>query len=148
MKINTYIIAILFSLIFSNSDTLSVNIGKSHLYWTGQKVSGEHKGEVAIQEGYVIIKHGEILKAQIIVDMTTISVSDIESEEWNQKLVNHLKNDDFFGVDSFPTAILSIDSSKDYKSKLTPQYNSKLNGFLTIKSINNFLTTRNRIVKI
>ena len=40
--------------------------------------------------------------------MNSITVSDIKSEKWNKKLVNHLKDDDFFSVSGYPTSSLKI----------------------------------------
>jgi len=44
--------------------------------------------------------------------MKTITTTDIESLEWSQKLDKHLMNEDFFFVDSFPTATLKVKNSK------------------------------------
>ena len=40
--------------------------------------------------------------------MKSIKNTDIESTDWREKLENHLKNEDFFHVDSFPYVILNI----------------------------------------
>ena len=56
-----------------------------------------------------------------VVDMTTITCLDLTEKEWNDKLVNHLKSDDFFGVEKYPTAKLEItgsDKIKDDKVKV------------------------------
>ncbi len=135
MKRTNYIIFLLASLIFSHADTLSVDINKSKLLWAGEKLSGKHDGQVNIKNGYVLFHHGSMIGAEIIIDMNTITVADIESPEWNQSLVDHLKDDDFFGVDSFPIATLSIESVEEYKSKLTPQYNVKMDGLIMIKGV-------------
>ena len=49
-----------------------------------------------------------LISGKLIFDMTSISNTDIESPEWRLKLENHLKDNDFFAVDSFPQAILEI----------------------------------------
>ena len=135
MNINKYILLLIFSVSLLANDTLSVDVKKSTLHWIGKKVSGEHDGNVSIKEGFVVLKKGEIENAEIIVDMNSITVLDIDSPKWNQSLVDHLKDDDFFGVDSFPTATIKIKSSKKYKSKLNPQYNRVLDGVISIKGI-------------
>tara|TARA_B100001250_G_scaffold90292_1_gene75049 strand:+ start:1896 stop:2288 length:393 start_codon:yes stop_codon:yes gene_type:complete len=43
--------------------------------------------------------------------MKTITTTDIESIEWSQKLDQHLMNEDFFFVDSFPMATLKVKNS-------------------------------------
>ena len=60
--------------------------------------------------------------------MTTITNSDLKDEGYNQKLVGHLKSDDFFGVEKFPTASFVVTkSSKFSNGKAT------LTGDITIK---------------
>ena len=44
--------------------------------------------------------------------MSSITNTDIESPEWKLKLENHLKNKDFFAVDSFSQATLKISGSQ------------------------------------
>ena len=140
MKINKYILLLFFAIIFAKNDTLLVDVKESTLHWVGKKVSGEHDGNISVKEGFVVLRQGEIVSAELVVDMHSITVLDIDSPEWNQSLVDHLKDDDFFGVDSFPLAIMKIKSSEKYKSKLHPQYNRKLEGSLSIKGITNPVT--------
>lgn len=40
--------------------------------------------------------------------MNTITNTDLENEEFNQKLVGHLKSEDFFGVDKYPTSTFTV----------------------------------------
>ena len=140
MKINKYILLLFFAIIFAKNDTLLVDVKESTLHWVGKKVSGEHDGNISVKEGFVVLRQAEIVSAELVVDMHSITVLDIDSPEWNQSLVDHLKDDDFFGVDSFPLAIMKIKSSEKYKSKLHPQYNRKLEGSLSIKGITNPVT--------
>ena len=62
------------------------------------------------------------------MDMNSITCSDLEDENYNKKLVDHLKSDDFFGVKSFPNAKLVITKSAKFTNdKCT------IEGNLTIK---------------
>ena len=54
-----------------------------------------------------------------------MTCTDIESPKYNKKLLDHLKNEDFFSVDSFPEAILS-----NIQGEL-----ASLKGDLTIKGV-------------
>ena len=60
--------------------------------------------------------------------MNTISCSDLEDAEYNQKLVGHLKSDDFFGVVKFPNAILKIINSSAFLNNV-----ASVKGQITIK---------------
>ena len=60
--------------------------------------------------------------------MTSITNTDLKDKGYNKKLVGHLKSDDFFGVEKFPTATFNI-------TKATKFSNGKasVTGNLTIK---------------
>ena len=60
--------------------------------------------------------------------MTTIKDKDLENESYIEKLVGHLKSDDFFGVEKYPTANFEVmQSSKFSNGKAT------ISGEITIK---------------
>ena len=93
---------------------------KSIVIWNGKKVTGEHSGTIQLKTGELVIADGKLSGGTFEIDMTTIDVTDLEGE-WKDKLNNHLKSEDFFGVKKFPTATLAITkvtangSSGDYK---------------------------------
>lgn len=89
-------------------DTLMLDTGASSLGWWAHKVTGEHYGTVNIAGGFAVINSGKLVGGQAVAQMSTIVNEDIESAEWNAKLVNHLKSDDFFTVEKFPEATLAI----------------------------------------
>jgi len=89
-------------------DTLYVNVDYSVINWTGRKVTGEHSGTLKLADGWVIMQEDSIIGGKFIFDMSSIQNTDIESPEWKEKLEQHLMNDDFFFVDSFPHSILEI----------------------------------------
>lgn len=105
---------------------------ESTLLWTGYKVTGQHNGRVDIESGELIIQDGILTAGHFVIDMPTIAVLDLEGD-YRTKLENHLKSDDFFGVESHPDATLKI-------VKATPSGNQgsyKVEGELTIKNITN-----------
>jgi polyisoprenoid-binding protein YceI len=89
-------------------DNVVVNADNSTVKWIGSKVASSHEGAVNIQKGVLMIDHGTLVGGQFSIDMNSISCSDIESEKKNQYLVGHLKNEDFFNVEQFPHAIITI----------------------------------------
>jgi len=74
-----------------------VNAEASNVTWHATKVTGEHSGTVGIQNGYLSVTEGELVAANIVVDMQTIACADLEGE-WGTKLVGHLNSEDFFHV--------------------------------------------------
>lgn len=111
-----------------NSQDLKIDFQKSSLKWIGKKVSGEHVGFIKLKEGQLRLENNKIAAGSFKIDMSTLTNTDIEDPEWNQKLVGHLKSDDFFGVDKFPTSNLIITESSPFKNN-----KATVKGMLTIK---------------
>ena len=65
-------------------------------------------------EGWVVVDKNTLLGGAIIIDMHSITNRDIESAEWKLKLESHLKNEDFFHVDSFPTSQLQFSKNQSF----------------------------------
>ncbi len=83
---------------------------RSDIFWTGKKVGGEHTGKIKIKESQFSSSNGEITSAKILVDMNSITCIDITDPEKNEKLITHLKSEDFFSVEKNPTAKLEVAS--------------------------------------
>ena len=87
-----------------DSDTLWVDKLNSNVQWIGRKVTGEHSGRIQLAGGFIVKGDGKLNSGEILMNMQSITVDDIENPKWNQKLVDHLKNDDFFNSEKYPTA--------------------------------------------
>jgi len=110
---------------------LTVDAASSKLEWVAGKITGDrHNGELAIKEGVVNLKDGQIVSGVFTLDMTSINVLDIEDEEYKTKFLGHMASDDFFSTEAHPTAILSI----------TKVENNNITANLTIKGIAKSIT--------
>ena len=110
--------------------TYNIKLEESSLVWTGREVStSSHYGSINFTSGQFEIADGLISQGEFLVDMTSINVQDLTGGS-KERLEGHLRSDDFFSVESFPTAHLYISSSEVIS-------NGKwmVNGFLTIKDI-------------
>jgi len=110
--------------------TYNIKQDQSSLVWTGREVStSSHYGTINFTSGQFEIADGLISQGEFFVDMTSITVQDLTGGS-KERLEGHLRSDDFFSVESFPTAHLYISSSEVIS-------NGKwmVNGFLTIKDI-------------
>ena len=108
---------------------------KSEVKWNGKKVSGEHYGAISLKSGNLTIDKNKVTGGKFVIDMNSITVEDIKDAEYNGKLVGHLKNDDFFSVEKFPTATFEIKSLAPIAKAAAGQPNYKVNGLLTVKGI-------------
>ena len=110
-----------------------VDIEQSKIAWKGYKVTGNHEGTIDLKEGTLVFE-GDILKGgNFVVDMTSLTDTDLEGE-WKGKLEGHLKSDDFFGVEKHPTASLAFTDVQKNGDHYT------VTGDLTIKNITNSIT--------
>ena len=107
-----------------------LNAESGSIRWVGQKVGGEHFGDIQIQNGSVEVADGVIQNGELIVDMNSITVVDIEDAEKNQDLVGHLKAADFFDVATYPEARIHISSGSKQDDG-----NQVLVGEFTIKDV-------------
>ena len=109
----------------------TVDAEQSTVQWVGKKVTGQHNGSIAIQAGTLEITDGQLTGGQFSIDMGTIDTEDLQGED-KAKLEGHLKSDDFFGVEAYPTAQLVI-------TQVTPEEDNTytITGDLTIKGKTN-----------
>ncbi|WP_347838229.1 YceI family protein [uncultured Draconibacterium sp.] len=91
----------------ADKSVYKVDTNASKVYWTGKKVTGEHTGYINLSDGEVHVKDEKVVGAQIKIDVQSIEVTDL-SGEWKDKLVGHLKSDDFFSAEKHPVATFAI----------------------------------------
>ncbi len=122
---------------FSQKDVYSFSLltDKSTIEWEGKKVLGAHNGNVNFLSGFLKIKNNMITGGEFVVDMTTIINTDIDDKEYSDKLVKHLKSEDFFNVSKYKKSFFKITKAEPYKDKGNSNLNFKIYGDLTIKGI-------------
>jgi polyisoprenoid-binding protein YceI len=148
MKRISYGIAalLLLSLVSSNvvlaqkksvANKLAVNTADSKVNWIGKKPTGEHSGYVKLSSGEILVENKEIKGGSFVIDLNTITDTDLKDEGMNAKLVGHLKSPDFFDVAKYSTAKFVI--TKVTKATGTaagaPKATHTIEGDLTIKGI-------------
>lgn len=123
--------------------TYAINAKASSLYWQAFKVGGGHSGGISLERGEFIVQNGQPQSGSFIIDMTSISNSDIENEGLRKNLVNHLKSDDFFSVEDYPTARFDITRILPYEGK--GDYNFTIEGDLSLKNVTQPVTVLAKI---
>ena len=95
---------------FTNAiEKKKVNIKESNIQWEGEKLTGSHEGTIDLKDGYFLMEDGELVGGEFTADMTTINVTDLEGDS-RDKLMGHLRSDDFFGVNNYETAKFVINT--------------------------------------
>lgn len=123
-----------FSFTTIGEEKKEIKTDKSKVVWKGYKVTGSHEGTIAIKSGSLTFNENKLTGGEFVIDMTSLSSTDLEGE-YKGKLDGHLKSDDFFGVEKFPTATLVF-------TKVTASGKNSYNvtGDLTIKGKTNPIT--------
>ncbi|MBA4276348.1 YceI family protein [Flavobacterium sp.] len=88
-----------------SAQTKKIDAAASTIEWVGKKVTGQHNGTVNFKDGALVFKGAKLKGGSFTVNMTSLTATDL-SGEYQGKLNGHLKADDFFGTDKFPTATL------------------------------------------
>jgi len=94
------------------ADTIyTLDTAASTLEWEASRLAANpHIGTVALQSGTLLQANGSFIGGEFVIDMTQIT-----EQKNNERFLNHVKNEDFFGVEQFPTSklVLSSVSHKD-----------------------------------
>ena len=107
----------------------TVDAEATTLNWVAKKVTGAHNGTIKVSGGEVVVNGVKVQSGKFTIDMGSMVILDIQGGS-NERLLNHLKSDDFFSVAKFPVTDFVL-TSVSPKSGST--YNVK--GKLTIKGI-------------
>ena len=113
-----------------------LNAADSLIAWSAQKrVGSKHNGTVTAQEGAFVVEQGTIIGGTIVVNMATITDLDLTDAGMNAKLVEHLKSDDFFAAETYPTSTFAI--SEIVKVEGIQGATHRVTGMMTIKGLEN-----------
>ena len=108
-------LALLFVLVVGLAFGQTKKVATSDIHWWGYKLAkteaSSHDGTLKLKSGAVVLKGNQLVGGTFVLDMTSISSTDLQGE-YQQKLNGHLKTGDFFEVDKYPTATFKITSVK------------------------------------
>lgn len=91
-----------------------LDVTTSQIRWFGEKIKnnevvGSHNGTLKLISGNILLDNKKIVGGAFEIDMNTIlEESKDDDRESSNKLVGHLKSDDFFDTDKHPTATVTI----------------------------------------
>lgn len=115
--------------------TVTFDPAASVVKWEGKKVTGQHEGTIAIKKGEIVMSGRDLKSGEVEFDMSSIVNLDLKDAEYNAKLIKHLKSEDFFSVEKFPTATLKIKNSKSVEGFVGPTF--EITADLTIRGKTN-----------
>jgi len=81
--------------------TYTIDLDESRIEWTGRNPNSKHFGTVNLSQGEVTV-HNQKIAGHFAIDMHTIKNINLEGDELQPILEDHLRSDDFFFVKLFP----------------------------------------------
>ncbi len=123
----------------TGASLFAVNVAESTVEWHGErKVGNKHTGTILVKEGEIVVKNGVPLRGSVVVDMASLHANDSAAAMVDK----HLKSDDFFAVETYPTAMFTFKSATK-----TAGDTYEVTGDLTIKDHTNSITIPATIVR-
>jgi len=121
---------IAFSFTSIKKTNYKVNTETSKINWKGFKPTGSHYGTIHLSNGNFIINDDKIIGGEFTIKMNSILDLDMPADnEYNAKLVGHLKSEDFFDVEKYPNGGFQIKGTEKKGEK------TLIKGELTLKGI-------------
>jgi polyisoprenoid-binding protein YceI len=113
---------------------IPIDIDESNVNWRGTEMwgSSSHEGTINLNEGYLEISEGLLSGGYFQIDMHSITVTDIPKSDPipRRNLTEHLKSEDFFLVEKYPTAEFNITDTRSIEEN-----SIKVTGDLTIRDV-------------
>ena len=123
----------------TSATSYNVDVEQSKINWVGSKPAGEHNGKVSISKGTFQVEGDELKGGNIVIDMTSINVQDLEGDD-KKKLEDHLtgysngKEDHFFNANKYPEAKFEITGVEEKDGE------TLMSGNLTLKETSKNIT--------
>lgn len=121
----------LYSCSSENAEVYQLITDKSDILWFGDYIKDgnldhSHEGQLTFNSGSISVVDGAVVGGEFELNMNSIKEMNAPfGEEQALKLEGHLKSEDYFNVEKFPTAKILITGSKD----------GNVQGILTLKGI-------------
>ncbi|WP_395737180.1 YceI family protein [Prosthecobacter sp.] len=103
--------------------------------WTGRNLFNHHHGTLKLSGGQIEIQNGVLQSATFTLDMNSIACEDLADTAFNAMLIRHLRDDDFFAVDRFPTAEFVCTHADPLPSCTPGTPNYTLHGDITLRGV-------------
>ncbi len=106
---------------------------RSTVRWIGRNLLNQHDGTVALQEAAIELDQGKLVGGNAILDMNRIICEDISDSAVNKMLIGHLRTDDFFLIDQFPTAQFELNYTATIPDARPGSPNYNIAGAFTLR---------------
>ncbi|HET8859239.1 YceI family protein [Marivirga sp.] len=99
---------------------IAVSADEAEMEFVGTKPTGRHYGNIALSDGSITVKDGEVTGGKFVFDLNQITITDLKDDQENHdKLVGHLQSDDFFDAANHPQVTFELVSVKSLNPEKT-----------------------------
>jgi polyisoprenoid-binding protein YceI len=106
-------------------------VTKGTVYWSAQRaIGGAHNGTIALSGGELMVNSGQLTGGRVVMDMTSLEVTNMDDPGEKSTLESHLKDKDFFEIKKFPEATFEV---MEILPSNQAAFNWVIRGNLTIK---------------
>jgi polyisoprenoid-binding protein YceI len=124
----------------SAKSSFTVDAATSQVLWSGRNMNSIHTGALKIKEGRIELGGSESVKGTIVIDMNSITDTDLTDPAWNKMLVTHLKSEDFFETAVYPTATITLKNGKRMAEDGCGNPNFMVTADVSIKAVTREIT--------
>ncbi len=117
-----------------------VDVETSVVRWTGRNLFNHHQGTVELAGGRIVVQNGVLQAASFTLDMNRIVCEDLVDTAYKALLIRHLRDDDFFAVDRFPTAEFVCERAEPLPACTPGTPNYTLHGTMTLRGVTKLLS--------
>lgn len=111
-----------------------VDTDLSLMEWRGRNPGTSHFGTIKIANGEMAVENG-ILQGGFEIDMDSLTSTNLEGDELQPVLEDHLKSDDFFFTRLFPRAKFTITKGIPVKEPFASIPNYEIEGTLELRGV-------------
>jgi polyisoprenoid-binding protein YceI len=127
---------------------------KATISWLGSKPVGTHTGTINVQDGAFYLQGSTIESGKFVIDMSSITVTDLDENSGKESLESHLKGTvegkegDFFNVIKYPTATFEVTGVTDIDGKTIMSGNLTMLDTTQNISFPVLITNQNNMVQV
>lgn len=117
----------------SQTGIFKIDPERSIVRWIGRNLLNQHNGTIPLKNATIALDKDRLISGSASLDMNRITCDDIEDAPISQMLIDHLRTDDFFLVDTYPTADFDLISVTPIESAPSGSPNYNVSGTFTLR---------------
>lgn len=111
----------------------ALEVDECWIEWAGRNLGTKHWGTLGVASGSIQFLDGKPHRGQIAVDMTSITNVNLGGTPLQSVLEEHLRSDDFFDTDQYPSATFEIEAIDPIQDTGPGRPNLEIGGSLTLR---------------